>query len=72
MHPDAGIKLLALEGVPPTVENIENESYPVASYFYAVTRSDADENTRRLVEWITGCIVSGAVTKAVAHALKRD
>ena len=25
-----------------------------------------------LVEWITGCIVAGAVTKAVAHALKRD
>ena len=25
-----------------------------------------------LVEWITGCIVSGAVTKAVARALKRD
>ena len=54
MHPDAGIKLLALEGVAPTIENIENGSYPVASYFYAVTRKDADENTRRLVEWITG------------------
>ena len=25
-----------------------------------------------LVEWITGCIVAGAVTKGVAHALKRD
>ena len=25
-----------------------------------------------LVEWITGCIVAGGVTKAVAHALKRD
>ncbi len=25
-----------------------------------------------LVEWISGCIVAGAVTKAVAHALKRD
>ena len=25
-----------------------------------------------LVEWITGCIVAGAVTKAVAHVLKRD
>lgn len=25
-----------------------------------------------LVEWLTGCIVGGGVTKAVAHALKRD
>ena len=25
-----------------------------------------------LVEWITGCIVAGSVTKAVTHALKRD
>ena len=25
-----------------------------------------------LVEWISGCIVAGGVTKAVAHALKRD
>ncbi len=25
-----------------------------------------------LVEWLTGCVVGGSVTKAVAHALKRD
>ena len=48
------IKLLAVEGVAPTVENIENGSYPLASSFYAVTRSDADANTLALLEWITG------------------
>ena len=46
------VKLLEIEGVAPTVENIENGSYPLASYFYAVTRSDADENTLRLLDWI--------------------
>lgn len=48
------VKLLAVEGVAPTVENIENGSYPLASYFYAVTRADADENTLALLAWITG------------------
>lgn len=46
------IKLLSINGVYPTVENIENGTYPIASEFYAVTRSDADENTKKLVEWI--------------------
>ena len=27
-------------------------SYPLASSFYAVTRSDADENTLALLDWI--------------------
>ena len=48
------VKLLAVDGVEPTVQNIENGAYPLASYFYAVTRSDADENTLRLLSWITG------------------
>ena len=51
---DFDVKLLALNGVAPTRENIENGTYPIASYFYAVTRSDADENTRALLQWIQG------------------
>lgn len=46
------IKLLSMNGVAPTFENIENGTYPVASYFYAVTRSDASENTKLLLDWI--------------------
>lgn len=48
------VKLLEINGVAPTVENIENGTYPLASSFYAVTRSDADENTLALLDWITG------------------
>lgn len=51
---DFEVKLLAINGVTPTRENIENGTYPIASYFYAVTRSDADENTRALLDWICG------------------
>ena len=48
------VKLLSINGVAPTIENIENGTYPLASDFYAVTRSDADSNTLKLLEWITG------------------
>ena len=51
---DFEVKLLKIDGVAPTVENIENGSYPLASSFYAVTRSDADENTLALLDWICG------------------
>ena len=46
------IKLLSVNGVAPTLENIENGTYPIASQFFAVTRSDADENTQALLNWI--------------------
>ncbi len=46
------IKLLSVNGVAPTLENIENGSYPIASEFMAVTRSDADENTKAFLNWI--------------------
>ena len=51
---DFDVKLLEINGVTPTVENIENGTYPLASSFYAVTRSDADENTLALLDWICG------------------
>lgn len=48
------IKLLKINGVEPTLENTGNGTYPLASEFYAVIRSDADENTKKLLEWIQG------------------
>ncbi len=48
------IKLLSVNGVYPSLENIENGTYPLASYFYAVTRKDSGENVEKLLGWITG------------------
>ena len=48
------VKLLSINGIAPTLENIENGQYPLASEFYAVVRSDASPNTRALLEWICG------------------
>ena len=49
---DIHVKLLAVDGVEPTAENIENGAYPLIVTFYAVTRSDANKSTRALLDWI--------------------
>jgi phosphate transport system substrate-binding protein len=49
------IKLLSLDGVAPTRENIVNGTYPQSGYFYAVTvkGSDGDNpNISAFIEWI--------------------
>ena len=52
---DYDVKLLAIEGAAPTLENIEDGSYPITGEFYAVTRKgDADKNLTRLLDWIRG------------------
>ena len=48
------IKLLPLDGVAPTKENIENGTYPIASEFYAVTTQHSNPNCQALLEWICG------------------
>lgn len=48
-----GIKLLELDGVAPTKENIQNGTYPSSSYFYAVYRADnTNPNVPLLIDWI--------------------
>ena len=50
-HPD--IKLIAIDGVAPTVENIRNQSYPIVAPVYAVTwEGNPNPNVQRLLDWI--------------------
>lgn len=46
-----GIKLLAVDGVAPTVENIRAGRYPLTSEFYAAT-TQSTEQIDALLEWI--------------------
>ena len=47
------VKMLALNGVYPSAENIRNGSYPVIAQFYAIYRADNEnENIATLVDWI--------------------
>ena len=48
------IRLLDINGVSPTKENIANGTYPLTGQFYAVTRADADENVKAFLEWMQG------------------
>ncbi len=50
-NPD--IKLLAVDGVAPTIENIKNGSYPIVAPLYAVTYEGNDnENVQKLIDWV--------------------
>ena len=47
------VKMLSLNGVFPSPENIRNRSYPVVAQFYAIYRADNDnDNIPVLIDWI--------------------
>lgn len=48
-----GVKMLSLNGVEPSEENIQNGSYPIIAQFYAIYRADnTNENIPVLIDWI--------------------
>lgn len=50
---DQAVKMLSLNGVYPSPENIRNGSYPIIAEFYAVYRADnGNENIPVLIDWI--------------------
>ena len=58
-----GIRVLAVDGVAPTVENLQSGAYPFTVNYYAVYRK-GDENTEAFVNWL----VSPAGQQAVRQA----
>ena len=47
------VKMLSLNGVYPSAENIKNGTYPVIAQFYAIYRADnTNKNIPVLIEWI--------------------
>ena len=52
----ADVKLLAIDGVAPAVENIRDESYPLTSTLYAIRLKSNTENpnVNALWEWLQG------------------
>lgn len=47
------VKMLSLNGIYPSAENIQNRSYPIVVQFYAIYRADNEnENIPVLIEWI--------------------
>jgi phosphate transport system substrate-binding protein len=49
------IKMLSVDGIAPTEENIRNGSYPFTGEFVAVSRADNDNpNVQILLDWLQG------------------
>ena len=47
------VKMISLNGVYPSAENIQNGTYPVIAQFYAIYRADNDnENIPILLDWL--------------------
>ena len=52
MAPSDNIKLLGINGIDPSIENIRNGTYPFTIDVYAVTVGQISENTEKLLDWI--------------------
>ena len=52
MRPDAGIKLISIDGIEPSVENIRSGAYPLTVEVYAVTAGTENGNSEKLIAWI--------------------
>lgn len=47
------VKMLSLNGVEPSAENIQNGTYPIIAKFYAIYRADNEnENIPVLIDWL--------------------
>lgn len=46
------IKLLSIDGIEPSIENIRSSNYPLASEFYAITAGSKNPNIEPFLEWI--------------------
>lgn len=47
------VKMISVNGIYPSAENIRNATYPIATDFYVIYRKDNDNpNVKCLVEWI--------------------
>lgn len=50
---EKSVKMLSLNGIYPSAENIQNGSYPIIANFYAIYRSDnKNKNIPILINWI--------------------
>ena len=47
------VKLLAVDGIEPSVENIRNGTYPFTIDVYAVTTGESNPRSQELIDWMT-------------------
>ena len=53
LHQEQNVKILSVDGVEPTTENIKNQTYPISTYLYCVTlKSNQKENVKKLKDYL--------------------
>lgn len=60
---NSGIKVLSIDGIAPTDENLQSGAYPFTVNYYAVYRK-GDANTEAFVQWLVGEEGQKAVAQA--------
>lgn len=70
-NPD--IKMVSIDGVAPTVENIKNGKYPITTSLYAVTYKDnPNENVDKLTDWVLSSEGQEIIEKTGYVGLKKE
>lgn len=66
IFPHERVKMIAVDGVHPTWENIADQSYPLTTEVYAVIRGDAPQNSaaRLLLAWLQTVDGQAAIAKS--------
>jgi len=52
LMPNGNIKLLAVDEIAPTSENVRSGEYPLTIDIYAITTGTFNENADMLIQWI--------------------
>ncbi|UTY40265.1 substrate-binding domain-containing protein [Allocoprobacillus halotolerans] len=53
LHQEQNVKILSIDGVEPTAENIKSKTYPLSTYLYCVTlKSNEKENVQKLKDYL--------------------
>jgi phosphate transport system substrate-binding protein len=62
-HTEDRVKLLSVDGVEPTAENIRRGRYPFVSEIYAVTAGTKNPNAQKLIDWLLSPQGQGLIEK---------
>lgn len=53
LNQEKDVKMISIDGIKPTTENIKNQSYPISTYLYCVTlKSNQDESVKKLRDYL--------------------
>ena len=70
-NPD--IKMISIDGVAPTVENIKNGKYPITTSLYAVTYKDnPNKNVDKLIDWVLSSEGQEIIEKTGYVGIKKE